>query len=87
MNLVTSGVWPMARTMSAAEFKAKCLQVMDEVAASGESVILTKRGRPVAQLSPLARKPRTLRGFLKGRIKTSGDIVGPIEVRWDVDRP
>ena len=87
INLVTKGVIPMSRTMSAAEFKAKCLQVMDEVAASGEPVILTKRGRPVAQLGPLARKPRSLRGFLKGRIKTHGDIVNPIDVAWNVERP
>jgi prevent-host-death family protein len=40
------------RTMSAAVFKARCLQVMDQVAATGESVVVTKRGTPVAQLGP-----------------------------------
>lgn len=76
----------MTRTMSAGEFKAKCLQVMEHVAATGESVVVTKRGKPVAQLGPVSRRPTTLRGFLKGRIKSGTDIVSPIDVRWDASR-
>ena len=75
------------RIMKAAEFKAKCLQVMDEVARTGEPIIVTKRGKPVAQLVPVARKPKMLRGFLKGVIKSHGDIISPIDVEWDADRP
>ena len=75
------------RIMKAAEFKAKCLQVMDEVARTGEPIIVTKRGKPVAQLAPVARKPKMLRGFLKGIIKSHGDIISPIDVKWDADRP
>ena len=76
----------MPRAMSAAAFKAKCLQVMDQVAATGEPVIVTKRGRPVAQLGPAAAKPRSLRGFLKGRIKAGRDVIGPIPVSWEARR-
>jgi len=76
----------MARTMSAAEFKAKCLQAMDEVAESGESIVVTKRGKPVAQLVPVAKKPKTLRGFLKGMVKVRGDLVAPTGARWRADR-
>jgi len=73
--------------MSAAEFKAKCLQAMDEVAETGEPVLVTKRGRPVAQLVPIVRKPKTLRGFLKGKVRACGDLVAPTRVRWRADRP
>jgi prevent-host-death family protein len=72
--------------MSAGEFKAKCLKVMDEVAATGKPVIVTKRGRPVVQLAPVVTKPKTLRGFLKGRVVTRGDIIAPVDVAWDVER-
>ena len=41
------------RTMPAGEFKAKCLAVMDEVQATGQPVIVTKRGKPVARLTPV----------------------------------
>jgi prevent-host-death family protein len=76
----------MPRTMSAAEFKAKCLQAMEQVAATGDPIIVTKRGKPIAQLAPVARKPKTLRGFLKGRVKTRKDIISPVNVPWDADR-
>lgn len=75
----------MARTMKAAEFKAKCLDVMEQVAATGEPVTVTKRGKPIAQVGPVVRKPKTLRGFLKGRIKITGDIMAPIDAGWDAD--
>ena len=76
----------MRRAMSAAEFKAKCLQVMDQVAATGEPVVVTKRGKPVAQLGPVRTTPRTLRGFLKGSVKTGRDVINPIGVTWDAAR-
>ena len=41
-----------ARTIKASEFKAKCLKLMDEVAESGEEIIITKNGRPVSRLMP-----------------------------------
>ena len=34
------------RTIKASEFKAKCLKLMDEVAESGEEIVITKHGRP-----------------------------------------
>jgi prevent-host-death family protein len=83
--MVTKG-HPMPRTMSAGEFKAKCLQVMEEVAASGEVVVVTKRGRPVAQLAPVATRPATLRGFLKGQVRSRRDIVRPVGAAWRADR-
>jgi prevent-host-death family protein len=62
-------------TLPASEFKAKCLHLLDEVAASGQSVVITKRGRPVARVAPIAPLHRPLRGSWKGRIKIKGDIV------------
>jgi prevent-host-death family protein len=41
------------RTMTASYFRARCLKLMDEVAAGGEAIVITKRGRPVAELLPL----------------------------------
>lgn len=40
------------RTIGAGEFKAKCLQLMDEVNRQGIELIITKRGQPVAKLVP-----------------------------------
>ena len=46
---------PGARTLKASEFKAKCLKLMDEVAGSGDEIVITKNGRPVSRLVPRIR--------------------------------
>lgn len=74
------------RTVKASEFKAKCLKLMDEVARSGEPLIVTKNGKPVAQLGPVVRERRSIWGLHKGQIEILGDIVSPIEEDWEADR-
>jgi prevent-host-death family protein len=74
----------MPKTMSAAEFKAKCLDVLDRVAAGHETVVVTKRGRPVAQVVPLVRRPKRLWGAMKGEVEIRGDIVSPLDMPWEV---
>jgi prevent-host-death family protein len=59
------------RTVAAGEFKAKCLAILDEVNATGEPVLVTKRGKPVARVVvPNAEnkkeKKDSIFGFLKG---------------------
>jgi prevent-host-death family protein len=70
------------RTMAAGAFKAECLAVLDRVAATGEPVIVTKRGRPVAEVVPVRTEPGRP---LRGSVKTHGDVVGPILGDWDVE--
>ncbi len=66
------------RTMAAGEFKAKCLKVMDQVNAKREIVVITKRGKPIAKLVPMEETTDPIFGFMNGKIKVNGDIVGPI---------
>jgi prevent-host-death family protein len=73
-------------TMSAAHFKARCLELMDAVERTGRSVVVTKRGRPVAMLSPMRVAHRSAFGFMKGRIEILGDIVAPIDAVWNAAR-
>lgn len=72
------------RTIKASEFKAKCLKIMEEVAATGEAVMITKNGVPITQLIPARRRPETLFGALKGSASINGDIVSPVDARWDL---
>ena len=62
-------------TMPISEFKAKCLRLLDEVAAQGVSLTITKRGRPIAKVVPFAGSRKPLRGSWKGLVKIKGDIV------------
>jgi prevent-host-death family protein len=74
----------MNRTMKASEFKAKCLAVMDQVAKTGHSVVLTKNGKPVAELKPYqASKKKNLFGIWKGQVEITGDILSPVDIEWD----
>jgi prevent-host-death family protein len=73
------------RTIQASKFKAHCLALMDRVARTGETILVTKNGRPIAELRP-HRKPRakSLIGLHKGKIKILGDIISPIGVEdWE----
>ena len=62
-------------TVTASEFKAKCLRMLDDVAAKGAPVLITKRGRPIARLVPLGGPPESLEGTWKGLVEIKGDIV------------
>ena len=64
------------RTMSASEFKAKCLAVLDEVGESGVRVVVTKRGKPVAELSRYADSSHS---FPQQALRGAGSIIGDIE--------
>jgi prevent-host-death family protein len=76
----------MSRTMSAAEFKAKCLEVLDQVATRHEAVVVTKRGKPVAQVVPIVKRPKQLWGAMKGEIEIRGDIMSPLDVEWEATK-
>jgi prevent-host-death family protein len=71
------------KQMTASAFKAKCLQLMDEVAATGEPILITKKGQPICQLVPYRRKPKTLYGALHGSLKITGDLIVPLDVAWE----
>ncbi len=76
------------KQMPAGKFKARCLSVMDDVSATGEPVLITKRGTPVAKVVPVASRKQDLFGFMAGEFKIVGDIesaVVPLE-QWEVLR-
>ena len=69
------------KTMAAGSFKARCLAVMDEVQAKRETIVITKRGKPVVKLIPADAEKDDIYGFLKGKAKIVGDIVSPALTR------
>jgi len=73
----------MSRMVKASEFKAKCLALMDEVQRTGQGVVITKRGKPIAELLPHRSPNRNARRILKDRLFITGDIISPIDVERD----
>ena len=71
------------RSISAAEFKAKCLALLDEVAAKRATLVVTKRGKPVARVVPV-EEPRSLVGSVTYLI--SDDELVNWSADWEDDR-
>ena len=76
-----SGEW----TMSATEFRAKCLGLIDEVAETGREIVITKRGKPVARLVQYRRRRGAPFGLHRDQIRIHGDIGAPIDVEWGAE--
>lgn len=77
MDKVHSNIGFMKR-LPAGQFKQTCLRVLDEVRETGEIVVITKRGVPVAQLAPLPRsKESDWSGAMRGTGTIVGDLVAP----------
>ena len=72
----------MQSTIAAGEFKAKCLKLLDQVAAERATLVITKHGKPVAQLIP-APTEESFVGSMRGSVLWMGDIISPIDVEWE----
>ena len=70
----------MAKTIGAAQFKAKCLALLDTLEPDG--IVVTKHGKPVAKLVPIESESGQLLGALAGKLKIRGDILST-GVSWD----
>jgi len=62
-------------TVPVTEFKAKCLRMLDDVEKKGARIVITKRGRRIAEVKPLPAEKPKLRGTWKDTVKILGDIV------------
>ena len=72
--------------MAAGVFKAKCLQLMDEVQKYHKEIVITKFGKPVAKLVSVDEpKIKSLFGCMKGTVRIHGDIMAPLDVEWNAN--
>lgn len=74
------------KTMAISEFKAHALRIIDEVAKSQKGIVITKRGKPLAQVVPLRKsETRPIPGKLADAFVFENDIVSPLgEKIWEV---
>jgi prevent-host-death family protein len=76
----------MVTFYGSADFKARCLQILDEVASTGQSVVVTKRGKPVARLTAFeVAEPVPAYGYLVGTARWDDDLLSTDET-WNADR-
>ncbi len=65
------------KKMAAGSFKVHRLAVMDEVQSKRESILITKRGKPVAKVVPVEQEKDDFFNFMKGKGTVVGDVVSP----------
>ena len=61
-------------TLAVTDFKARCLRLIDSVETEGLCIVVTKHGRPVAQVTPLPSAKRSLRAAYAGKVQVDSDI-------------
>jgi prevent-host-death family protein len=66
------------KQMRASAFKAQCLRVMNDIQATGEPVIVTKRGKPVVKVVPIKPEKDDIFGSMADEVKIIGDIESPV---------
>ena len=68
------------KEVAISEFKAKCLAILEEVRKTKQTILVTRFGKPVAEVTPPSpcQKERSWLGSMKGEIKFLGDIVAPV---------
>ena len=73
--------------MPISKFKATCLALLERVRQSGEPILITKRGEPIAQVVPPPPPEeigRSAFGCARGKLEIVGDIVSPLpEDLWE----
>jgi len=72
--------------MPVSEFKAKCLQLLKDVETKGDRIVITRRGRPVAEVLPSKASIPPLRGTWKDSVKILGDIVYFSDEEWESEK-
>ena len=73
------------QTIQASEFKAKCLALMDKMAASGETLVVTKKGIPTVEMKPYSGNRVTSPFGLHPDLEIHGDLLDPLEENlWEV---
>jgi prevent-host-death family protein len=66
------------KQMGASVFKARCLRVIADIQATGEPVVVTKRGKPIVKVTPAEPENKDIFGFMADKFEIVGDIESPV---------
>lgn len=78
----------MPETVPISKFKATCLALLAQVKRTGQPILVTRRGEPIAQILPPPAQPGSWLGTFQATGKIVGDIIAPAveEQEWGVGR-
>jgi prevent-host-death family protein len=78
-----ANVTMVMQLITASQFKARCLSLLDDVALTGEEIVVTKRGRPVARLVAID-EPKPLAGSVSFHV-ADDELLAPLDDAWDAE--
>lgn len=76
----------MTTKIAISQFKSHCLEIIEKLHTSQQSIIITKRDKPIAKVVPFDTTKASLFGMLKNKAEIKADILKPIEDKWDAER-
>lgn len=71
------------RTIPAGQFQARCRCLLDEVAETGETIVVTTRGKPVARVEAI-EEPPSLRGSVTYLVSDE-ELIAPLDETWNAE--
>lgn len=75
----------MSTKIAISQFKSHCLEIIKKLQISEESVIITKRDKPIAKVVPVDRTKVSLFGMLKNKAEIKADILEQVDEKWDAE--
>lgn len=75
----------LTQEIGAGEFKTHCLQLMEQVRQHHTSIVITKRGIPIAKLVPVESTSKKLFGCMKNTVTINDNIIEPLDLDWNVE--
>ncbi len=73
------------QTVNISEFKDQCLNLIDDIEATGEEIIIVKNGQPISILRAYKKQPRSLFASHKNIVKSHDDLIKPVSNEWDAE--
>ena len=70
------------KLVTATQFKARCLSLLESVRRTRQPLLVTRRGKPIAKISPPSACTAALYA-LKGSVLRQKDLVSPLPGAWD----
>lgn len=82
-HISEAAVKTLPKTVAATEFKAHCLTLLEEVRQTRQTLLVTRHGKPVVEISPYMPRSSDQTNPLKGSLLFEGDVISPIDEKWD----
>jgi len=75
----------MVTKIAISHFKSHCLEIIDKLQNNQQSIIITRRKKPVARVVPFDHPKASILGLLKDKAEIKGNILEPIDEKWEAE--